>query len=392
MNLINKLFAAGLGLGLLLSCDSTDENSSESKYPDNFWIEGTIEGAINARLYVEASTQDGVIDIVNGETDSKGHFELTGNIPGMGLYEFRMGETQQNILPLTLQPGDKLKLKATKETFSTKPKFMGTDWAIPLSKYMEMFNVFSMKQAKFTQENQGLGEEQMIAKYLEFRDPIDRYAKEQINKEPGNPVNIILTSSLSPSMGFEKWDADNLTILKKVQTAYLEKFKDSPLANRMGQQVTQIEMAYQQYLQTKDQDKAGELAPEIAMQSPEGKIIRLSDLKGKYVLIDFWASWCGPCRRENPNVVRLYNQYKSKGFTVFSVSLDNDGEKWKSAILQDGLVWPYHVSDLLGWNTPMTQVYGFNSIPHTVLIDPQGKVIAKNLRGESLEQKLKELL
>jgi len=115
-------------------------------------------------------------------------------------------------------------------------------------------------------------------------------------------------------------------------------------------------------------------------------------LKGKYVLIDFWASWCGPCRRENPNVVRLYKEYKDKGFTIFSVSLDQDGAAWKEAILADGLVWPYHVSDLLAWNTPLTQTYAFNSIPHTVLIDREGKIIARNLRGESLEQKLKEIL
>jgi thiol-disulfide isomerase/thioredoxin len=118
--------------------------------------------------------------------------------------------------------------------------------------------------------------------------------------------------------------------------------------------------------------------------------LKLSSLRGKVVLIDFWASWCGPCRKENPNVVRLYNQYKAKGFTVFSVSLDQDAEAWKKAIASDGLIWPNHVSDLLGWQTPLVQLYAFEGIPHTVLIDQEGKIIGTGLRGESLEQKLKE--
>ena len=148
--------------------------------------------------------------------------------------------------------------------------------------------------------------------------------------------------------------------------------------------------AFQSSTEEKSQQTL-EKAPDIVLVSPNGKTVKLSKLKGKMVLIDFWASWCGPCRKENPNVVRLYNQYKAKGFTVFSVSLDQDAEAWKKAIASDGLIWPNHVSDLLGWQTPLVQLYGFEGIPHTVLIDQEGKIIGTGLRGESLEQKLKEL-
>jgi thiol-disulfide isomerase/thioredoxin len=120
--------------------------------------------------------------------------------------------------------------------------------------------------------------------------------------------------------------------------------------------------------------------------------MRLSDLKGKVVLLDFWASWCGPCRAENPNVVKLYNKYSTKGFSVFSVSLDNDVQAWKRAIKSDGLVWPYHVSDLKQWESPLVQLYKFEGIPFTVLLDKKGNIVAKNLRGKALELKLKELL
>jgi peroxiredoxin len=135
----------------------------------------------------------------------------------------------------------------------------------------------------------------------------------------------------------------------------------------------------------------GKPAPDFSLKTTKGEVISLKDVKGKVVLLDFWASWCRPCRIENPNVVRLYNRYKDKGFTVFSVSLDNNLEKWVNAIQQDGLIWPYHGSNLMGWQCPVAQKYKVSSIPHTYLIDKDGKIIGKNLRGVELENKLKEI-
>jgi thiol-disulfide isomerase/thioredoxin len=135
----------------------------------------------------------------------------------------------------------------------------------------------------------------------------------------------------------------------------------------------------------------GSKAPELNMPSPAGEIITLESLRGKYVLIDFWASWCGPCRRENPTVVKAYNKYKEAGFEVYSVSLDKDKVRWEQAIKQDGLIWPSHVSDLKQWRSAATGLYGFSGIPYTVLIDKDGKIIATRLRGPQLEAKLAEL-
>jgi thiol-disulfide isomerase/thioredoxin len=131
----------------------------------------------------------------------------------------------------------------------------------------------------------------------------------------------------------------------------------------------------------------GSEAPEIALPTPSGEILALSSLKGKYVLIDFWASWCGPCRQENPNVVKTYAKYKDKGFEIFGVSLDKDKAAWLKAIENDQLVWK-HVSDLQYWNSVGAQAYGVNSIPMTFLLDPAGKIVAKGLRGPALEQYL----
>ena len=159
--------------------------------------------------------------------------------------------------------------------------------------------------------------------------------------------------------------------------------------------------------------KVGQMAPNIKMKSPDGKTYSLSDLKGKVVLIDFWASWCGPCRRENPSVVKTYNEYSKKGFEIFSVSLDGihpkvlprlKGQaqidqqteaaknKWVAAIEKDGLLWDYHVSDLKHWGSMVAKTYGVSSIPKTFLLDRDGKIAAINPRGAALEPALKKLL
>ena len=141
----------------------------------------------------------------------------------------------------------------------------------------------------------------------------------------------------------------------------------------------------------------GDKAPEIEMRDPQGNIRKLSDLKGKIVLIDFWASWCRPCRMENPNVVKTYNEYKDvrfkngDGFEVFSVSLDQNKVAWENGIKQDGLVWENHVSDLQYWRNAAARTYNVNSIPATFLIDGEGNIIKKNLRGPALKNTLEVL-
>ncbi|MCO4818634.1 MAG: AhpC/TSA family protein [Bacteroidetes bacterium] len=134
----------------------------------------------------------------------------------------------------------------------------------------------------------------------------------------------------------------------------------------------------------------GGLAPEIELLSPSGEKIKLSSLRGKVVLVDFWASWCRPCRAENPNVVKVYNRYHDQGFEVFSVSLDNSADRWKQAIIQDNLTWT-HVSDLKGWKSSAAALYEVSGIPKTFLLDKEGRIIGKDLRGPALELKLSEL-
>ena len=169
--------------------------------------------------------------------------------------------------------------------------------------------------------------------------------------------------------------------------SFLKELADTFQAARPDSRYTQ---QFVEQVNALSQLAVGMPAPDIALPNPEGDTVRLSSLRGKYVMIDFWAAWCKPCRMENPNVVRLYDQYKDKGFEIYGVSLDRTKDAWVEAIADDNLTWK-HVSDLQYFNSEAAALYSINAIPATVLLDKEGKIIAKNLRGEALEAKLAEI-
>ncbi|MEL6254590.1 MAG: TlpA disulfide reductase family protein [Bacteroidota bacterium] len=204
------------------------------------------------------------------------------------------------------------------------------------------------------------------------------HAEKQLSLIP-KPSSAHKAALLGLVAGFQPKDEDAFA---RFTAEYLEYYpKDNPA---IAQQLSKSLMSMKHRL-------IGVTAPDIPLPTPDGETVSLEDYRGKYLLVDFWASWCGPCRQENPNVRRMYAAYKDKGFEILGVSLDRNRERWLQAIEKDQLPWK-HVSDLKQWGSIAAQTYGVHSIPYTVLLDPNGKIIAKKLRGAELEKELERLL
>ncbi|CAN5267212.1 TlpA disulfide reductase family protein [soil metagenome] len=216
---------------------------------------------------------------------------------------------------------------------------------------------------------------ELQAKYQEIIDKSYDKIAELIDKQPASLGLVNLLQNNSP-LDKDKYSA--------VYNRAAAKFTGRWATNFYGK-------GFVDYVRNIQRTAVGQPAPEISLPDPDGKIITLSSFKGKFVLVDFWAKWCGPCRQENPNVVNAYNEFKSRGFDILSVSLDRTKEDWVKAIQEDGLVWS-QVSDLKYFESQAAKEYNINAIPFSILVDPNGIIIAKNLRGATLQKKLAEVL
>jgi len=360
-----------IALCFLLSSCSGDNNTDDNVYQDeasnsfqnnnsnpDISITGKIKDAAGLYLILESPLLGNKVEVARAMIDKNENFTIQTNIPGLGYYILRLDNQNQDSLELSLNMGDQLALNTSLDEYETNPKISGVPWSMDANRYYAILHSENRKTE------------------------MSEFTLERMKKDPSNPFNIILSMHLMSSE--EEYNESRIQIFGNVAQAFFEKYPKTEAAKNFSKQFQQL----REYMV----NNGFYPAPVFSMNSVHGKETSLSDYLGKYVLLDFWASWCGPCRKENPNVVKLYKKYRNKNFTVLSVSLDTEIEKWKQAIEIDQLIWPNHISDLMGWKSPVIQLYGIQGIPYTVLVNPEGKIIGVNLRGKELEDRLETLL
>lgn len=356
-----------------------------------FKIEGHLNNLPLGAVVLEELTLDNVkvVDSTNVK-DASGKFTLKGMVAEQGLYRVRF-ENGKFIL-LALDAGN-MKIDGDVDKLEDV-KISGSE---PTAELQQFMSDISKQSIALTEEMRSLDSLHAILPDSVFQPKVAAFQKKEKEFENGfflmadktkNPATAVFAISQVRS-------GEEIVAHKQVITNLATRFPKNTLVKSMTDKILELEKNQAGGDAAGGEEpsavKVGQVAPDFTLPDPSGKMISLSSFRGKYVLVDFWASWCGPCRQENPNVVKAYQQYKGKNFTILGVSLDKTKDKWQEAIKADGLAWN-HVSDLKFWDSAVVPLYGLNAIPTNFLLDPQGKVIAANLRGPALEAKLQEVL
>jgi peroxiredoxin len=353
-----------------------------------FTVIGNVAKMPQQTVILEQLNANDIITIVDSQkSGTDGHFELSGVAPEQGLYRLHFRDNK--FVLLAVDKGN-IKLNADWDNLEnytldgSVPSAHLQTFIVAIRTHLRDFNTMSLVldtlQAKGNDSMLAIAKSDFDEMKLRFTQLVERYA----DTTPYEPNAVFAARILNPYSENEYLSAFSQSLQKrfphtKMTRDYRDYYGNVQLKLRKKANPQQANVDY------------GTVAPEVSMPDVNGSTVTLSSLKGKYVLLDFWASWCGPCRGENPNVVAAYQRFKDKNFTILGVSLDNNKEQWQKAIAADGLTWT-QVSDLKGWSSAAAATYAVQSIPANFLIDPNGKIIARNLRGSQLEDKLQEVL
>lgn len=305
----------------------------------------------------------------------KGKFLLTGKVEEPELCYIMIDGVEKAIEIFVENAIITIKGKKGDTQYKIEGSASHRDFAEFSGTFVPLYQQISSIVSTINNTPQGPERDKLMSTYTAMHDKIQQ-AFDKYFREHG--ASYVSPFVLNVSLQFN----DDVTLLERRFNGLAEKIRNSKGGAGIAATIAEKKIG-----------SIGTMAMDFTQPDTSGNPVSLSSLKGKYVLVDFWASWCGPCRNENPNVVENFNQFKSKNFTVLGVSLDRPGqkEKWLEAIHHDGLTWT-HISDLQFWNNSVAKLYHISSIPQNLLVDPQGKIIAKNLRGPDLKAKLCEVL
>lgn len=353
-------------MGWLVSCQSG---------PSDFTIEGVIE---NAGIVKTVVLYEGDRKLDSAFLTENGRFVLKRMASQPRLFRLKAGKFEY---PVILNNGEKLSFRADLQDEEGDYEVSGS----LLSEKIKGFAAIERDKKRF--------QEEMDADFVALSAKLDPQAVSALREEFIIRFKNFMDDYIAKTIAFAK-ENDNLAGFYAMTTLDRE-FSESELiayADKVASQYPD-NVVVQQFVKEMEQYKrlaVGQPAPLFESLTPNNKTVRLEDFKGKYTLVDFWASWCVPCREENPNIVQQYNRFKDKGFTVLGVSLDGNPGSWLKAVEEDGLPWT-QVSDLQAWKSELIKLYDIKAIPTSFLLDPEGIIIAKNLRGKELEDFLVDI-
>ena len=353
----------------------------------------TSDGAKGYKIQVTSNLAEKTLVVLSKITDAKleiqdsayaakdGAFKFTGSgSEGSSLYYLTFGNTTPPGIPVILENGAQVKLGVTKVGGAYDITLVGGEYNKSMLSLYNLYTGFEKEMEAFNAEVATIDATTVTEeirtnttqRYNKMISSRSEAIEQFIQNEPASPATYFAVKYLfqKPASKLILIAADKME--KELPNSLYTKNLVSLAAN-IGPTVE------------------GAIAPEISLKTPEGEILALSSLRGKVVLIDFWASWCGPCRKENPNVKKIYEKYKDQGFEIYAVSLDNNAAQWKGAIAKDGLAWK-HVSELLGWKGTVSRAYGVGSIPQTFLLDKEGRIVKTGFRSHELESLIQPLL
>jgi len=358
---------------------------------NNIEIIGKLQGHTGGEyLYLDELRSTDLITVDSAIVSSDGSFTFARTVRYPSFYLLKTDET--NFLMLLLEPGQELHISAYRDSLNFPQLISGS----PGTRLMNDYNIRLQKtqislQSLYDTYIQNLGTERLdtIMEELENRariclDELNSYTRDYIDKNLNSLVSLVaLYQQVAPGEYILSPEKD-LEYFIKVDSAMMLLYPDYEPVKSLNEQVSGLKAAMIAQQTGLLSSEEGFEAPEIALPDTEGDTVRLSSTRGNIVLLDFWASWCTPCRKENPNLVRAYGLYHEKGFEIFQVSLDKTKEAWMKGIIEDGLEKWIHVSDIRYWQSVVVPLYNLDKIPSSFLLDREGKIIARDLRGDEL--------